>query len=587
MARESNRPKSRGKRNLKRGETGGTVFIEPGKEKRGKSRNNPNSSHTISAPSSTKLTAVTSARNKERNGKEKIKPPALTGLSIAKKMSIYFGGAITVTVFVCLLFLSGFVEGKLESEVRSSGIKASQLLSITGRIIANIDSTLLEQGVNRGNLKKFYNAVAKEVNDKADILYISIQNPQGEQILGDLKMFKESGFESNILDDGSGVSGVKVSRGEFIRTVDGTEVRIPSFKFEMPIYENKILLGASNIYLSTTQIKDATEKIRMIMWSVAILGAVVGVLVAVIVSGQLSMPIMKLVEDIQIVSSGELGHKTKPSSNDEIGVLARAFNKMTENLRYQQDLEIEAERRLVELSHAKEIQQRLLPRKIPNLKGIDIHQFYQSAKEVGGDYYDIMKVNNQNIALLVADVSGKGIPGSMVMTETRTILQIIRNQTLSTKKTMSIANRLIAGDIKPGMFVTMMYCILDVVSKTMLISSAGHNPLMIHRENGEFLKINPKGIALGFDKGAIFDRVIAEERVQLFPGDRVVMYTDGVVEAMNPGRDEYGEERLERVIMECKGLSSKDFVSRLMSDLKKHQSTAEQHDDITILTFKV
>lgn len=512
------------------------------------------------------------------------------GLSIAFRMAMIFGILIAVMVLVCLMLLNEFMKGKLESEVKASGVKSTLLLAMTGQFITKFDEILTRDGANTNvklELNKFYKEMAANLNKSdVNILCISIREPNDrtKAVFSSFDGYRESGFEDSPMHV---EAGVEIKSGSFIRVADDSKFNIPTFKFESEILVNQKRVGYAIVYISFQNVKEATDKIQKIAFVVAAFGAIIGLGVAWVFARSLSDPILRLVRDIQIVAEGDLDHKTKARSRDEIGVLALTFNKMTENLRYQKDLEADAVTRDIELSHAKEIQTRLLPRKIPNLKGFEFFPFYKSAKEVGGDYYDIMPVNETNIALLVADVSGKGIPGSMVMAETRTILRIIRKNVLSTKKIMSAANGYLAEDIKPGMFVTMMYCILNLENKTMLVSSAGHNPLMIQRASGEFIKMNPKGIALGFDKGPIFNRVVAEQQIQLMQGDRVVMYTDGVVESMNINREEYGEERLEEFVQRNSKLSSKAFVDKLMADVQSHQGAAEQHDDITILTFKV
>lgn len=512
------------------------------------------------------------------------------GLSIAFRMALIFGLLIAAMVLFSILVLNEFMKGKLKEEVKASGVKSTLLLGLTGQVIAKFEDIMIKESIEQNTkveLNAYYKRIAAELNKyDVNILCVSIRDPKDRKqaIFSSFDGYGESDFDS---EPTQVVSGVEIKSGFFLRNIDGTRVSIPTFKFESEILDAGKRVGYSVIYISFQNVKEATDRITKIAVVVAAFGAIIGLGVAWVFARSLSEPLLRLVRDIQIVAEGDLDHKTKARSRDEIGVLALTFNKMTENLRYQKDLEADAVTRDIELSHAKDIQQRLLPRNIPNLKGFEFHQIYISAKEVGGDYYDIMPVDDSNIALLVADVSGKGIPGSMVMAETRTILRIIRTHFLSTKKVMTYANRHLAEDIKPGMFVTMMYCILNLKDKTMLVSSAGHNPLMIQRATGEFIKLNPKGIALGFDKGPIFERVIAEQKIQLMQGDRVVMYTDGVVESMNPNREEYGEDRLEEFVQRNSKLSSKGFVDKLMADVHSHQGAAEQHDDITILTFKV
>jgi sigma-B regulation protein RsbU (phosphoserine phosphatase) len=314
-----------------------------------------------------------------------------------------------------------------------------------------------------------------------------------------------------------------------------------------------------------------------------------GIFLALWMAGAITGPLQMLVRDLDLVSRGDLDHQTKARSRDEIGLLAMAFNRMTKNLKAAREREREAERINSELSLAREIHGRLLPEKLPHLPGVyDIWAYYESAKEVGGDYYDFIPVDNEHLAIIVADVSGKGVPGSMVMGTTRTIMRLMSARNLSAASVLTKTNHHVARDIKRGMFVTAMYAVLNVRKREMIVASAGHNPMVIWRAATRTCElVRPNGIALGFDKGPVFERTVREQRVQLARGDRVLMYTDGVVEAMNENHEEWGDEALYEFTAKNAELSSKDFVKELFLALRGHQGDAEQHDDITISTFRV
>jgi sigma-B regulation protein RsbU (phosphoserine phosphatase) len=293
--------------------------------------------------------------------------------------------------------------------------------------------------------------------------------------------------------------------------------------------------------------------------------------------------------DMDVVSRGDFDHATKPASTDEIGLLALAFNDMTKSLKAARELEREAERFQGELNTAQEIQAHLLPAKIPQLPGFDIYQAYAAAKEVGGDYFDFIPIDRENLGVVVADVSGKGIPGSMVMAQTRAVLRMLATGNASASATLAQTNAIIARDIKRGMFVTMLYAVLNVRQKTLTVASAGHNPMVLLRaRTGAVELVNPAGIALGFDKGPIFNRTIKEQTIQLYKGDRVVLYTDGVVEAMNEKHEEFTDERFYKWVQaNAREMRSRDFVVGLQKELEAHRGRAEQHDDITVVTIRV
>ncbi len=238
-----------------------------------------------------------------------------------------------------------------------------------------------------------------------------------------------------------------------------------------------------------------------------------------------------------------------------------------------------------EMAIAEELQANLLPRRIPKLPGYELNAYYRPSREVGGDYYDFIRINDDHIAILVADVAGKGIPGSIVMTETRALFKSEAKRSLSPRETLVRVNRTLYEDIKRGMFVTVFYMILNIPRNVLQITSAGHNPMVLWRQKTRSCQmVNTSGLALGIDKGKLFESTLQEQRLQLREGDRFVLYTDGVVETMNGAKDMYGDERLHEQTKKNAGLGSSEFVSLLVKDLETYQGDAPQNDDITILT---
>lgn len=364
-------------------------------------------------------------------------------------------------------------------------------------------------------------------------------------------------------------------------------VKYKILTFVMPIFEGGKKVGTAYLGIRAEEIETEVGAINRLLWVTGALGILLSVITCILIGFIVTQPAKTLIRDMAIVSAGNLEHRTRAHSNDEIGLIAMEFNEMTKHLLIASKKEKEAARLENELEMACEIQMKLLPQRLPKIKGFDIFAVYHPAKEVGGDYYDFFPIDKQNVGIIVADVSGKGIPGSMVMATTRTILRFVAAGNLSSADTLAKTNAMVAADIKRGMFVTAFYLVLDVLEKTLLCSSAGHNPMVIHHADGELELINPNGIALGFDKGRIFSRTIKEQKLQLRSGDRVVLYTDGVVEAMNEKSEEYTDERFYEFVKNNSALDSETFVKRLLADLDRHKGKAEPHDDITVVTFRV
>lgn len=396
----------------------------------------------------------------------------------------------------------------------------------------------------------------------------------------------------NLVDYSLDDKTVQFGSPEMPCVVNDMMIRIDKVDYEIlvfstPIYDNGEEIGTAILGLRAGEIISSVNALYIILWIIGTVGVLLAVSTCFVIGYFVTRPIKALISDMNVVAGGNLEHKTRAHTRDEIGLIAMEFNDMTKQLLAASKKEKEAARLENELEMACEIQMKLLPPRLPKIKGFDIFATYHPAKEVGGDYYDFFPIDKRHVGIIVADVSGKGIPGSMVMATTRTILRFVAGGNLSSADTLSKTNAMVAADIKRGMFVTAFYLVLDVLDRKLLCSSAGHNPMVLHHADDSIELINPNGIALGFDKGRIFSRTIKEQQIDLRAGDRVVLYTDGVVESMNINNEEYTDERFYEFVKAHATLDSEQFVNALLADLNRHKGKAEQHDDITVVTFRV
>jgi len=250
---------------------------------------------------------------------------------------------------------------------------------------------------------------------------------------------------------------------------------------------------------------------------------------------------------------------------------------------------VEQERLQKEMQVAQEIQHTLLPAEVPQIEGYEIGATYRAAKEVGGDYYDFFWVDPTTMGIVVADVSGKGVPGSMVMTMIRTAMRMEARGNKSASNVLTQVNKHVTGDMKKGMFVTMFYIILDSRNRSINFASAGHNPMILFRGSTEevfFLK--PKGFPVGIDlpEEDMFERSMALQKIKLEKDDVLLIYTDGITEAMNVKKEQFGEKRLIQVIKENYALTPAELVQKLNEAIAQFTSGAEQNDDITVVAIK-
>jgi sigma-B regulation protein RsbU (phosphoserine phosphatase) len=373
---------------------------------------------------------------------------------------------------------------------------------------------------------------------------------------------------------------------------NGSKQRIYRFKIALDPSFQKGTTGAEpanvRVDIAADSVTQVTHRLFLTI-GIAVLIAI-GVVIAVAnwLAGNITRPLDLLISDMKIVARGRLDHETKARSNDEIGQLATEFNRMTGNLKIAQSALVEQEKAEYELSIAREVQRQLLPAEAPTVMGFDCAAFYQGAKAVSGDYFDFIPLGNGLWGFIIADVSGKGIPGSMVMAVTRTIVRLVANKYQHrAADTLKETNRLIAKQIKRGMFVTAFYAILDESSGNLTYASAGHNPMVIYRAATRSYELGTgKGIALGFNEGPVFDKTIQETRTVLNPGDTMVIFTDGFPEAMNADNEEFGEERFYQSIARFGQFDARTCIAKLVEEIGNHRGDAEQSDDLTIIAVR-
>jgi sigma-B regulation protein RsbU (phosphoserine phosphatase) len=260
--------------------------------------------------------------------------------------------------------------------------------------------------------------------------------------------------------------------------------------------------------------------------------------------------------------------------------LVKLYNDRSERQRIEQELKV-----------AHEFQQMLLPASCPEVPGVEIAAFSSPAQEVGGDYYDLFFVDEgrRYLGIIVADVSGKGIPGALVMSVVRCTMRAIAPHNLSPRDVLIRANERVYADTKDNVFVTITYGIFDTVRNTFKFCRAGHEPTIIigtEPDPSAIRLISPPGIAMGLISSDVFS-MIEEEEIHLQPGECLMLYTDGVVEAMNPKQDEYGQQRFHDIILRYRTEHPKTIIENLLSDIEKFTAGHPQHDDITVVALRV
>jgi sigma-B regulation protein RsbU (phosphoserine phosphatase) len=281
-------------------------------------------------------------------------------------------------------------------------------------------------------------------------------------------------------------------------------------------------------------------------------------------------------------------------ARDQLGELAESFNVMTGEITKLIRENAEKARMEQEMLAAREIQQRLLPSGPMHVPGFAVTAFCEPAREVAGDYFDFLPISATKLGVLIADVSGKGLPAGLYMAQLKVLVQSLARTHTAPSEFLKAVNRVVADNIDSKSFITMSYGVIDLETKAMAFARAGHCPLI--RVPGaapaglrKSEMVTPDGLVLGLkiDDGAMFDAMIQEVTVPLFPGDLIVFFTDGISETMNEAFDCYGETRLASVLEQYAHLPFEQLRSFIFADLRAFSGAADQHDDMTMILLKV
>jgi hypothetical protein len=248
----------------------------------------------------------------------------------------------------------------------------------------------------------------------------------------------------------------------------------------------------------------------------------------------------------------------------------------------------ERERLSKELEIARSVQMRFLPQKIPKFPSLEIVSLCQPAMEVGGDYYDFIQIDDRYMSVLIGDVSGKGVSAAFYMTMVKGIIKTLSKKIRKPAILLAEANEIFCENTPRNVFITIIYGIFDLKEKTLTIASAGHNPLIIwKKETNTTQMVNPRGIALGLDKGQRYESIIEEITIPIAAGDVFVFYTDGVSESMNTREEIFGEERLCEIIKKSAHLPPRIIQKNIVESVSRFSGKAPQHDDFTMVVVKV
>ena len=256
---------------------------------------------------------------------------------------------------------------------------------------------------------------------------------------------------------------------------------------------------------------------------------------------------------------------------------ARLYKSETEKLKIEKELDL-----------ARDIQQGLLPKCIPDVNGLDVCGEMVPAMKIGGDYYDLIPVDNDKSKLyvIIGDVSGKGLPASLYMTKVQTMIQFACTSDKSPKEILTDINRKFYDSIERNSFITMSIGLFDYTKKTLTFCRAGHMPLYVSKDS-KIEKYQSQGLGVGLDKGDLFEKTLIQEEIPINSGESFTFFSDGITEAMNEQAELFDDDRLTTLLHKTAKKTSTEQVNTVLESVKKFRGGAEPNDDMTLVVVKV
>jgi sigma-B regulation protein RsbU (phosphoserine phosphatase) len=302
------------------------------------------------------------------------------------------------------------------------------------------------------------------------------------------------------------------------------------------------------------------------------LGVIAAFATSVVLRQLVTKPIQRLVSTLQCVATGDLSVIAQTRSCQELRYLAQQINSMTRSLEHaQRDHRLHMEK-------ARQIQQNLRP-SLTKLEGVDVAELFEPADDVGGDYYDVIHLSGNRILLCVADVAGHGVPAAMAATLLKTFVSEAAKESVSPATILTKVNQRYCEYVMMGHFATMSLVVIDNSSLNLTYASAGHEYPILQMESNKIIRLEVGDLPLGVDEATVY----SEETIEVRGNVRIVIISDGVSESFNPSDEQFGTDRIEKIMSDHRGCSAAEIVQALRASLESFRAGCKPFDDTTLL----
>ncbi|MBN1897926.1 MAG: SpoIIE family protein phosphatase [Spirochaetes bacterium] len=493
-----------------------------------------------------------------------------------KKVQIKFSIRLKYILFIiALILLISLISAYLTIHNQTSTLR-TEIIERARIIVRTLAKDSKEAILTKDDLTLFTSM--ETVMQEKGILYAMVLNEKRIPIAhNDTKYLTEHKYQMNDPVTKKAFQAGKVLVQDIINRGEAAfDVSAP-----IPIKKGK-MGGIIRLGLSKEPIKQAVKKTSRQIIMITIVVLFLGVIFTVILTSYIISPIKILMDGVERISEGNLDKAIRIKQKDEFLVLANTFNDMQKAIKKMMKEIAEKEAIKKELQIASSIQKMLIPKRSPAIEGFDLAGFTMPAAEVGGDYFDFFHIDQENYGTIIADVTGHGISSALIMVMVRTIFKTSLKDIISPPEILSLANRLLAGDILSDRFVTMIFFTLNFKNKTINFSNAGHLPLLWY--NAKDNKIH-EILDNGFPIGVVEKPEYKKHKITLKKDDMVIMYTDGFVEIKNSKEEQFGMERFKELIVKYKDLDSQGMIKKILDESDKFSKLKEQ-DDKTIIILK-
>jgi len=438
-------------------------------------------------------------------------------------------------------------------------------------------------------------SVIEVVNYDAEVLYNSVfdidKKYEGiDRVIDNeviIKQIKSENIAVSTLEDGEFFVKIDVE-GKYL-FVDVNENPIEAIEAGTLISHFVIPANEKYSVVFTVDYTNMNERVARMQSRIiylAVFGIMLGMMMSFVMSGQITKPVLQLVEGARGIAKGNFNTRVNIKTHDELKYLGDAFNQMAIDLEKSMEARLYKERVTAELELATEIQQQILPDDIPKVAGLDLAAGLIPATEIGGDIYDFIPLSEERLLMYLGDVTGHGVPAGIISSISSALFYGYASST-DLKQILLDVHNVLRTKTLPTMFITLCLMHWDLINKKFQYASAGHEQIIHYKakENKTFLE-PAGGVALGIMVPDISGTISVVD-VDLQPGDCLVIYSDGIPEAWKNKDEFYGMERFQETVTKVGNLATAEEIKEaILKDVTQFREGYDQMDDITIMVVK-